>query len=201
LQNAWKKYGQENFFIEILEPCAVPLLEAQEDFYINSLRARERDRGYNVLPADRRGTSLPQEMRNRIALSLAGRERSQAAINKAIKTHAESVKNGWVSPLKGRKLPLSQRRKMGRPGVPKPVGFGGRVSASLSGLAKTPEHCRHISEAKMGHSTGIGRHLSNATKDAIRKKLQEQRQSEATKVKRRATWAAKRVVRLLASQS
>ncbi len=191
LQNAWNKYGPDGFIIEVLEGCVDSDLEMREDLYMAKFGSRDRAHGYNVLPANRRGTHLSQAMKDQIARTLTGRKPDPKSTARAVATRAENVENGWVSPLKGRKLPLSQRKKMGRPGVVKPRGFGRRVSASLTGLSKTPEHCRHISEAKIGHSTGVGRHLSEKTKRKIQKKALLRRQSEATKAKRRRTWELK----------
>lgn len=48
LQNAWNKYGGENFQFEILEECAPEMQFEREQFYLNTLCPFD-DNGYNIV--------------------------------------------------------------------------------------------------------------------------------------------------------
>jgi group I intron endonuclease len=48
LQNAWRKYGAENFTFEIIERCPVVDRREREQWWIDQLRAVEREFGYNL---------------------------------------------------------------------------------------------------------------------------------------------------------
>lgn len=48
LQNAWNKYGAENFKFEIVEECAPEVQFEREQFYLNKLNPFD-DNGYNIV--------------------------------------------------------------------------------------------------------------------------------------------------------
>jgi len=50
LQNAWNKYGKENFVFEILEECDKVYLSSQENYWCNLLNSNDLNFGYNILP-------------------------------------------------------------------------------------------------------------------------------------------------------
>jgi group I intron endonuclease len=50
LQRAYNKYGEDNFEFSVIETCSDEQLNDREIFWINSLRTKERDYGYNILP-------------------------------------------------------------------------------------------------------------------------------------------------------
>jgi len=47
LQNAWNKYGEDNFLFEIIEICELDLLDNIEKLYISKYNSMNRDCGYN----------------------------------------------------------------------------------------------------------------------------------------------------------
>lgn len=49
LQNAWNKYGKENFIFEIIEECDINLLHDKECFWINYYDSCKSSNGYNIL--------------------------------------------------------------------------------------------------------------------------------------------------------
>ncbi len=49
-QNAWKKYGEENFSFEILANCSTEWCLAMEQIHINKNKSAMRDFGYNLSP-------------------------------------------------------------------------------------------------------------------------------------------------------
>lgn len=48
LQNAWRKYGAENFTFEIVEKCIAADRREREQWWIDQLRAVEKEFGYNL---------------------------------------------------------------------------------------------------------------------------------------------------------
>lgn len=48
LQNAWKKYGEDNFFFVILEECLLDMCIEREDYYVKEYKSYHRRFGYNL---------------------------------------------------------------------------------------------------------------------------------------------------------
>ena len=48
LQNAWNKYGEDNFSFSILEICKEDALNEKERYYIDLYNSLDRDYGYNL---------------------------------------------------------------------------------------------------------------------------------------------------------
>lgn len=48
LQNAWNKYGQDNFEFSILEECCETSLDEKEIYWIDYYKAYEKQKGYNL---------------------------------------------------------------------------------------------------------------------------------------------------------
>lgn len=72
LQRAWKKYGEENFVISILEECSsLDELNQLETYYVNLHQTLDRKFGYNIRgPGDNK--FMPEETRLRISKSKLG---------------------------------------------------------------------------------------------------------------------------------
>lgn len=48
LQNAWNKYGEENFLFEVVEECNPEFQFEREQYYLNTLNPFD-DQGYNIV--------------------------------------------------------------------------------------------------------------------------------------------------------
>lgn len=48
LYKSMKKYGNDNFYIEILEECLEHELDEKEKFYIEKYKSRDKEIGYNI---------------------------------------------------------------------------------------------------------------------------------------------------------
>ncbi len=59
LQNAIRKYGADNFSIEVIEECPLDNLNDREKFWIAELDTRNPDVGYNVCQGGDGGTGGP----------------------------------------------------------------------------------------------------------------------------------------------
>lgn len=70
LQNAYNKYGLDNFRIWIVEECEVWELDNREIFWIKELNSHKTEHGYNISwggSAPMRGLKHSQESRNKIS--------------------------------------------------------------------------------------------------------------------------------------
>lgn len=48
LQNAFNKYGRDNFLVDVLEECPIEKLNEREKYYIQLYDSASRDKGYNI---------------------------------------------------------------------------------------------------------------------------------------------------------
>lgn len=71
LQNAWNKYGEENFKFEILEKWSIEHLHSMENWWCNMLNVHNRKYGYNIQPTNPEGRcySATAETRERMRQS------------------------------------------------------------------------------------------------------------------------------------
>lgn len=79
LQNAWNKYGEENFSFLILEHCDISEIQAKEQFYIDTLSPT-----YNVreIAESNRGVVRSKEQKQYLSKLYKGKKRSQESIDK-----------------------------------------------------------------------------------------------------------------------
>ncbi len=71
LQNAWNKYGEENFVFEIWEECSQEELIRKEQLTIDKTRSFQRIHGYNICEVANKPT-LTDEVKSKISKSLKG---------------------------------------------------------------------------------------------------------------------------------
>lgn len=147
LQNAWNKYGEDNFEFDILEIVENENeLVEREQYYIDVVyQSRERENGYNIRPADING-HLPEETKRRIGDANRGRKHSEEFRRKISeiqrgqkrKPLSEETKRKISEAQKGKKISEETRRK---------------ISNTLKGRKTGPpseETRRKISEAQKG---------------------------------------------------
>ena len=77
LQNAWKKYGANNFEFRIIEECDQVLLNEREIFWIKQLHAFTN--GYNLTSGGRAGVIVSDATRNKIRQIWSDEERRKKA--------------------------------------------------------------------------------------------------------------------------
>ena len=108
LQNAYNKYGKENFVFEILELCEKPFLLEKEQFYLNTILHADEDdlyfeqHGYNIL---------------RVANNSAGFKHSEETKKKISqiqigKTVSQEIKDLLYRYSKGRVVSEETREKL-----------------------------------------------------------------------------------------
>ena len=91
LQNAFKKYGFDNFSFEILEECSEELLNDREIYYISLLEATNNKKGYNMTFGGT-GGKLSEEVIERIKET--------------------KKKNGYTKYWLGKSLPTEMKQKI-----------------------------------------------------------------------------------------
>jgi group I intron endonuclease len=78
LQNAWNKYGEENFEFVILEKCQAEFLKEREVYYIKQYKSFNKIYGYNLTAGYDGSGSLSEEHKNKIAKAVRNRKLNMA---------------------------------------------------------------------------------------------------------------------------
>ncbi len=123
--NAIKKHGWEAFEVEIIDSAdSAEELNYLEIYWIRFYCATNPDKGYNTClgGADRtmsqasrdkqRASMIEGYATGRIVAPWLGKKRSPETIKKIIKTKAEKIANGWVSPKKGKRVSKEERDRL-----------------------------------------------------------------------------------------
>ena len=72
LQNAWNKYGQEDFIFEIIEKCNENELRDREQYYIDKTKCTDHTIGYNIMPKTNM-SEISDETKDKISNTLKGK--------------------------------------------------------------------------------------------------------------------------------
>ena len=144
LNNAFKKYGMNNFKFEILEVCLKEKCKERERYWIAFYETNKT--GYNKSTGGEctDGYQLNEEIRDKISL----KRKNKIAINKDnqmkyIHTNEldEYLKNGW-------ELGMAEyvKKKIGRPGRIISASTRQKLSIAHKGKKLTEEHKKRLSE-------------------------------------------------------
>lgn len=76
LQNAWNKYGGENFEFIVLEYCTENLINNKEEYYISVYKTIDSKYGYNKKEGGKNGR-LSEETKNKMSISQMGKKHSE----------------------------------------------------------------------------------------------------------------------------
>ena len=98
LQNAWNKYGEENFEYHILEHCDDSMLGENEDWWISYFDSTNRDIGYNLQSGGDRGYSISEETKKRLS-----EERKGIPLPEEVKRKISEANSGEKNPFYGKK--------------------------------------------------------------------------------------------------
>lgn len=82
LQNAWNKYGEENFIFQLFEVCDVEMLNEREQFYISLFMSNNKYFGYN-LTSGGKSTQMSEETKKKMSISQTGKKRNFTLEHKA----------------------------------------------------------------------------------------------------------------------
>lgn len=142
LQDAWDKYGEENFKFEIIEECNKDIKLKREQYYLDLYKSYNRDIGFNI-------------SKNSIA-PMAGRHHTEEAKRKFSET-----RKGENHPFYGRHHTEETKRKLSEINKGKHVG----ENNTFYGRHHSEETKKKISESNKG------RHLTDEQKQHLSKKL------------------------------
>jgi group I intron endonuclease len=154
LQNAYNKYGAENFTFEILEYCDENILISREQYYIDSLKSSDSTFGYNIrkIADSNFGVPCPEETKKILSELNSGENHPQFGKPKAEKTKSllSKANMGKVSPWKGKKHTEGTKQKLSfaHTGKKHTEETKQKLSIAHTGKKHTEEHKRHTSEAK-----------------------------------------------------
>lgn len=82
LYSAIRKYGEENFFFEILEECDDLIVDEREIFWINQFDSKNPEKGFNLASGGQSCFGHSDETKRKISESKKGQLRSKESIEK-----------------------------------------------------------------------------------------------------------------------
>jgi len=174
---AIEKYGWDAITHEVLlAGLTKEEAEAAEVRLIREYRSAERDFGYNIDLGGNAVGRASEETRAKMSASRKGHPTS-------IETRAKISESHKGVPATPAQLAAIHARAAQQRGKKMPEETKAKISAALSGRERTEAHCRHISEAKIGHSVSA----------ATRRRISEVKRS-ATSTARGARNAKSRAV-------
>lgn len=144
LQDAWNKYGKENFIFEVIEECSKDTKLEREQYYMDLYKTYNRDIGFNI-------------SRNALA-PMEGRKHSEET-----KQHFSEIRKGKNigknNPMYGKRLSKETKQKISKASKGKNNGFYGKhhtektkqkISLANSGRHLTEEEKQHLSDVFSG---------------------------------------------------
>lgn len=157
LQNAWDKYGESNFILEVVELVPPMLLLERENHWLSHLRPYERGIGFNIAQYAKYSTlgrKLSPE--HRMKLSIAGKGRVGSMKGKTLSPETRAKIS---AALRGKEMPHRRKKQSpelvekriaplrGRKRSPEAVEKG---AAKVRGVSKSPEHREKLRLANLG---------------------------------------------------
>lgn len=156
LQNAWNKYGKDNFYFGILEPVDDLLkLTEREQYWLDELGAYNHTKGYNIRKKAESNHGIKYSLESRAKMSasrkgrkspLFGRKHSEEA-KKKMSTSRKGRFKGENSPMHGRHPTEETRKKMSIARKRRKNSPEARAKMSISTAGeKHPMYGKHHSE-------------------------------------------------------
>lgn len=141
LQNAWEKYGADNFLFQKLIICEFKDLIMYEQRAIDGLNAVKN--GYNVNPTAGSSAGRPTSdaTRAKMSASFKGRKRDPEAVAKTAAAHTGMKR----SDESREKMSLSQKQRWDNATPEELEEMRAQVSAVHKGKKLTPEHIEKVS--------------------------------------------------------
>lgn len=103
LQNAWNKYGEENFSFTILERCNENNIDKKEQYYIVKFSTTDRKNGYNLDSGGNQNKHHSEETKRKISKAHIGKFVSDET-RKRISIGRTGITAGKNHPQYGKKL-------------------------------------------------------------------------------------------------
>lgn len=115
IHGAIKKYGKENFLLEIIEVCDEPVANDREIYWINELRTQIKDYGYNLTSGGDGVNHVSEESKAKRRAKMLGRK------------HSEEHKRKISQSNMGRIISLESRIKISQANSGKNNGMAGKT--------------------------------------------------------------------------
>ena len=175
LQNAWNKYGQDNFEFSILLECEESQLNTYEEYYIFELMTYDSRIGYNK---NYGGSSGKPTEETKKKLSEAGKGRQ----------HTEETKKKMSEAKKGKSFSEEHRKKLSENNIwndkKRCEEARKKISEANKGRTLSDETKKKISESQKGENNpNYGKHRTEETRIKISKSHKGKTLSEETKQK------------------
>jgi group I intron endonuclease len=109
LQYSWNKYGEYNFFFEIIELCLKDMLLRREQFYIDKFKSYDDKFGYNLNPiaGSNIGRKFSEEFKEKCRLRKTGTTHSEETKRRMSEAHTNRKRD----PLIGLKISAAKKGK------------------------------------------------------------------------------------------
>jgi len=169
LQNAWNKYGEDNFELEVLAECDAEQLDEQEKYYIEKYKANDRQYGYCYEGGGSFYKTVSDETRQKLSDKFMGHEVSEETRRKLSKANVGKKMSDEV------KAKIFELGEDGKYHLPKKARQN--LSAAMTG--------RHLSEEirKKISNTEKGKVMSEETRKKLSEALTGRKFSEEHKQK------------------
>lgn len=109
-QNAFNKYGEENFEFSILEICEEDVLNEREEYYINKYNTLNKKFGYNLMENDGNNNRHSEETKLKMSKSHSGKKKTLL------------TRKNMSKAFKGRVYSIQARQNMSKARIGKCVG-------------------------------------------------------------------------------
>lgn len=172
LQNAWNKYGEENFKFEVIEVCSEDKLTEREQYWIDYYGGMNSNNNYNQREASSKG-HLSEESKQKMSISQLGHlvkaETRQKMRNRMLGNNYGSkvMQEKWKSEewrnkiielhknntyMKGKHQTEEAKRKIGEASRNHKHTNEAKqkISQTHKGIPKSYEHKQKIAKARLG---------------------------------------------------
>lgn len=128
LQNAWNKYGPEDFIFYTLEECQIEALDERECYYIELLNTLNRDCGYNLKTGGQSGGAIVSDY---------VRKKMSDSIKKSYQSNPDLIEQSREKAIEQWSKPEIKEKIMGK-------------NNGMYGRHHTAESIKKMSEKKKG---------------------------------------------------
>jgi group I intron endonuclease len=176
LQFAWNKYGEDNFWFEIIDECDSKDRVITEQYWMNSYNSYNQERGYNINPTaesclgrvhteetkakmsqSQKGKIFSEEHRRRISEAQIGKtysddyKKKMSEVTKG-KVVSKETREKLAAAFKGKTRSQEFRDKMKRSCIGRVISEETRskISAALSGRVRDEETIQKVANARRG---------------------------------------------------
>ena len=164
LQNAWNKYGENDFSLSIIEECEELDLLKKEDEWMEVKNSLDRNFGYNFKAAER-------PVHNKKTCRKISEQKKGCKNPMYGKHHSEEHKKKISEALKGKgaryKASKETKQKMSKSQMGKKLSEETKIKIGLAskGRVKSAEERQKLSDAQSGEKHwNYGKHISKETK-------------------------------------